>query len=419
MSVSGWNVGGLDVIGVTRIFAGKNKPVLRLTGAPYWAATGNYTLVAAIEEARMLSSFCDGADIDLMCEGDVYPRPRYTCPASYLELYDAAMRADGGYGGILKYMFDYIAGPDFETGYLKYHNGNKAYAEKLSKCFEGGANAGVRIIARPHTMKDADLNLSSLAAWSPIAFDGAMIASSSIPTIYRGEGICNSVFGENARSYDLSELKKGTVLDAVSAVILTQRGVDVGIKSFGGFVKKNIGRLCTDDPEYISYISDGKVRFLPAELKDSASPLLYSDSPDKNNTLAYSYENEEGERFLVFLFEGDSMRTHAYTCHSGLIKNYAVADVLTKTIPWIARKELPAYSTGNPQLSIMCRKDDSSMTVALLNCFADALTNPVITLDEEYKNIECVGCEAKTDGKTVTLTSKLYGYSSAMFRVSK
>ena len=413
ISESGWNVGGLDAVALSKTLAGRNRPVMRLTGAPYWAATGNYTLVAAIEEARLLASFCDGEDIDLMCEGDVYPRPRYTCPASYLELYEAAQRASGGYKGILKYMFDYVAGPNFETGYLALHNENKAYREKVSEWFGDGANEGVRIIARPHTMKDADLDLSSLYSWSPVAFDGATIANSGIPTVYRGEGVCKSVFGENARRLGLSELKNGAVLDAVSAVILTQRGIDVGLKSYGAFYERSISFLNTEDAEFKSYIANGNVRFLSCELCGGARAVLFANG----DAAAYTYENADGDRFFVFLYEADSNRTWAPSCNSGLLKNYATQDALIRYLPWIARHALPAYCKGNPELSLMCRRDGDTLAVAIFNCFADALVNPVIVLDGEYGEIECVGCNARLEGNKAVLTSKLYGFSSAMIRV--
>ena len=417
---SPWNVDGIDVTGISKILAGENKPILRLTGAPYWSTKKfRYSLLTVFEIARMLASFVHGNDFDLMSEGDVYPRPRYTCPSSYLELYDAVTRADGAYSGILKYMFDYVAGPDFETGYLRFHKENELYLEKVNELFEGGANAGVRIITYPHTMKNADLDLSTFNEHSPCPADATMLGNCGIPTIYRGKGICNSVFGENARLFELSRLSEGTVLDAVSAIILTQRGVDVGIKEYGRLVDKNISFLCTNDVEYKSFISKGNVKMLLPALEDTAEPLLFSTEQNNTDTVAYKYENANGERFLVFLFEGDSIFDSTQMRDSGLLKNYAVQKTLAKELPWVARKELDAYCIGNPELYLMCRKDESSMTVGLFNCFADALAEPVIMLDEEYKNIECIGCEAKIEGRKVILTSKMYGFTSAMFRVFK
>ena len=79
------------------------KPFICLIGAPYWSIKrdhGNSRLQNCIELHRMERSFC-GDDIEIFAEGDTFPRPRHTCPASYLELFDMAMRADGGFDGIV------------------------------------------------------------------------------------------------------------------------------------------------------------------------------------------------------------------------------------------------------------------------------------------------------------------------------
>ena len=417
---SPWNVDKTDVEGIARILAGKNPPLLRLTGAPYWAVKKrNYPLISVFEIARMLASFAEPWDIELMSEGDVYPRPRYTCPASYLELYDAVTRADGGYDGILKYMFDYVAGPELETGYLKFHEENTPYLETIEQLFKNGANVGVRVYAYPHTMETADLDLSRVTLHTPRPTDGAMLGACGIPTVYRGEGFCNSVFGENARRFPLDALKNGTVLDAVSAVILTQRGIDVGLGTIGELQKKEIAFLCTEDVEYKSFISDGKVRLLDAMLNASAKVLLYSSEPRGRTPVAYSYENADGQRFLVFLFEGDSMYSLSRVCDSGLMKNYATQRVLVEMLPWVARAPLPAYIKGNPNCYLMCKEDESTLSVALFNCFADALTEPVIVLSEPYARIECFGCDAVLEGNRIVLREKLHGFTSAAFRVYK
>ncbi len=412
-----WDVDGIDVPELARILAGKNQPILRLTGAPYWATkTRKFPLITVFEIARMLASFVCDEGFELMSEGDVYPRPRYTCPASYLELYDVATRADGNYNGILKYMFDYVAGPDFETGYLSLHEENKSFYEKLRTLFPCGANAGVRIVTAPDTMRHADLDLSAPKLHSPLPQDGTMLGECGIPTIYRGQGVCNAVFGENARALDLAELKNGTIIDATAAVILTERGVDVGLASFGKLVDKHIGFFSTNDPEHKSPITDGRVRVLNAVLKHAAEPVLFTSNGEP--PVAYRYENESGERFLVFLFEGASVYDYVTRIAlSGINKNYPVQEILIESIPWVARRPLPAYCDKNPELYLMCEQDTDAMSVAVLNCFADPVLHPVITLDQPYSRIECVGCEAQLNGNQVTLTSKLHAFSSAAFRV--
>ena len=416
-----WNVDGMDVVGIAKTLAGNNRPLLRLTGAPYWATKRTkYPLITVFEIARMLASFVSNEGIELMSEGDVYPRPRYTCPGAYLELYDGVTRADGGYDGILKYMFDYVAGPELETGYLRLHVDNRAFLEQtIPALFPNGANAGVRIITRPHTMKHADLDLTRASEHSPRPLDGTMLGSCGIPTLYRGRGICNSVFGENARLTDLSLLKEGTMLDAASAVILTQRGVDVGLSSYGEMTEQTISFLHTTDADYKSFITDGTVRMLSATLRDGAEPVLFSSSPNETIPVAYRYENANGERFLVFLFEGDSVYGANRVCLSGLNENLATQRALIENLPWVARRPIPAYSAENPNLYLMCAKEQGAMSVGLFNCFADCVTQPVIRLDEAYDRIECFGCRAELTGNTVTLTGKLHGFTAAAFRVWK
>ena len=411
-----WNADGTDIARITRILSGKHPPLLRLTGAPYWAVKKfQYPLIAVFEIARMLASFVCNEEFELMSEGDVYPRPRYTCPASYLELYDAVTRIDGGYSGILKYMFDYVAGPDFETGYLHFHKENRPLREALATLFPNGANTGVRIVTYPHTVGQSDHDLAPLRMISP----RPMLGSCSIPTIYRGKGVCNCVFGENARHIDLAELQNGTILDAVSACILSKRGVDVGLASFGGFGDKKISFLCTDDAQFKSFITDGAVKMLHATCKNGIEPLLFSAEPKGKQTVAYRYENDRGERFLVFLFEGGSIISTTSVCLSGLVKNPVTQQVLLHTIPWVAQKPLPAYSEKNPELYLMCAEDRNSLSVAFFNCFADSLANPVITLGDQYDRIECIGCEAELEGNTVTIKSKVNAFAFAAFRVYK
>lgn len=415
-----WNADGIDVPELVRILAGKNQRILRLTGAPYWA-TGirrTYPLISVFEIARMLASFVQEEGFELMCEGDVYPRPRYTCPASYLEMYDAVNRISGGYNGILKYMFDYVAGPDFETAYLEFHEKNQPFYNWLENAFPNGANAGVRIVVQPHTLAEANLDFSPPRTYSPVPLDGTMLGQCGIPTVYGKKGICNSLFGENARSFSLDELDTGTILDAVSARILSERGVDVGIQSKGEFVQETIRYLSSNDPESKPTITNGEVRVLDALLCDRAEPLLYATGINRTIPFAYRYENADGQRFLVFMLEAACIYDYKKSIAlSGLTKNYATQEVLINTVPWLSRQPLPAYCAKNPELYLMCEKNDGSLSVALFNCFADAVMNPVIMLDKEYSNIECMNCEAKIEGSKVILTNTLHAFSMAAFRV--
>ena len=103
---------------------------------------------------------------------------------------------------------------------------------------------------------------------------------------------------------------------------------------------------------------------------------------------------------------------------SGLFRGYAEQDLLLKTIPWLSGKTLPISSRKNPELYTICeRGEDGSLAVGLFNCFADSVLYPTFELDREYKSVECAGCEAELNGKTLTLKSELGANKFAAFKL--
>ncbi|MBE6568000.1 MAG: hypothetical protein E7657_05005, partial [Ruminococcaceae bacterium] len=243
---SPFSVDGIDTVALTKTLAGESTPFIRLHGAPYWVAFNKWSFSEIFSYSRMFASFFQGSGIEALAEGDVYPRPRYNTPASYLELFDAMVRIDGGHTGILKYMADYTAPPLFETGYFDRHVRNKERAARLKEFFPHGANLGVRAKLIPHLFKDADLDLSPASAASPKPTSAAWLSHNGIPVIFSGEGIATAAFGENARHLSEKELAGGVILDGVAAMILAEMGVDVGICSYQGFSLRCYRYLSTE-----------------------------------------------------------------------------------------------------------------------------------------------------------------------------
>ena len=71
-------------------------------------------------------------NIETMSEGDQFPRPRTACPASYLEIFDTALRASGDFKGILKYAIDYTSKPGYEDSYILNYGKTVLYISKLT-----------------------------------------------------------------------------------------------------------------------------------------------------------------------------------------------------------------------------------------------------------------------------------------------
>ena len=410
---SPWGIDGADIAGITRILAGNTPPVLRLHGAPYWTPIGDNSYAEVFSIARMFASFVCDEGFDLMAEGDVYPRPRYNTPAATLELFDAVIRADKKHNGILKYMVDYTAGPEFETGYVKRHKRDLPFFEKLGEFFKNGADCGVRVLVSPGKVSDYDFSLSVPSQKSPYPSAAILLGRNSIPTTFSGEGICYAAFGEGARELNESSLNRGVILDGVGAAILAEKGIDVGIESFDSFGTRKLSYMETDDPSEIGAIRRGECRMLNAKLKDSVRPVLYATENGEKVVFAYSYENEKAQRFLVYLYDGGSLPKLA-----GVLCNYAQQLVLSKEVEWVSGKKLPVSCPKNPDLYVMCERNGDSLSVLLLNCFADKILTPRIKLDKEYSSVECAECEAEVIGDELVFKSDIEAFGFAAFRLS-
>lgn len=402
---SPFSVDGIDAVALTKMLAGDNSPLIRLHGAPYWVTFNKWSFSEIFSYSRMFASFFKDSGIESWAEGDVYPRPRYNTPASHLELFDAMVRIDGAHSGILKYMADYTAPPLFETGYFDYHVRNKERAARLKEFFPHGANLGVRAKLTPHLFKDADLDLSPASAASPKPTSAAWLSHNGIPVIFSGEGIATAAFGENARHLTEKELVGGVILDGVAAVILAEMGVDVGICSYQGFSLRRYRYLSTERKGEMGAVMGGECRLLNANLQKNATTVLLGYEEGAPETFAYTYENKEGARFLVYLVDGESVAGG-----SGLFANYMQSLALSRCLPWVARTSLPLTAKPHPELYVMCEREEQKTAIALLNCHADDVLAPTFTLDRIYKSATCDGGECILDGNTLIFKTDIPAY---------
>lgn len=406
------NIDGVDGVELTKILAGNNPPLLRIHGAPYWAIE-KASLGFCIESARMMSYLHGGRGVEIISEGDTYPRPRYVVPASYLELFDAAMRADGSTDGILKYMFDYHNVPEYETGYVDRHIIGLKKQEELSKVMDGGIEEGVRIRVASHTFKDSffyeDYSLSNLNQ-SPYA-NGAHLSTLSIPTTYSGKGILDFIIGENARGISIDEIKDGCILDATAALIFAEKGLDVGIDKVISYGKEIVTSEKFDSGEIVAcYLS---LRVLRAEYSDKVKVL----STAHGTPLTILYENKEGKKFYIFCFSVEEMHENIKSENSTVKCSYARQKDLKNACEWISGKRLPVYLPNCPELYPIVKRKDKSMAVAIFNCYADEIINARISLDKVYKKVNCYGFNGKLDKDCLVVDGTISAYSYVFFEL--
>ena len=411
--MSVWDFDGADSIEISKKLAGKTKPFIRLIGAPYWAVNKGWgnRLQDVIELERMELAWCADEDIEIFGEGDVFPRPRFNCPASYLEGFDTALRADGGFDGILKYAVDYTSNANYENGYVKRHIENKELYNEINDVFGNKKAVGVRVYESMKKFEHMDVpkaakgNHLADMFFSPAA---RMLASSSIPTVYEGSGLCGIVFGENAKYIPDEALKNGLIIDARAAEILSEKGIDVGIESGTELPPKLMAEeYFIDENEYVPVnLLSGTYDM---KLKSGAKVQSYFIDNDEKYPASYIYENAEGQRFLVFAFNG-------YFMHEFLYRQYTRSKQLVKNIKWLSGNSLSASISGNPDLYVMSKSDGKALSVGLWNFFEDYISEPVINLDKEYSKIRFVNCTGKLDGSTVYL-SKIQPYEFVAFMV--
>ncbi len=414
-----WDSEGWDPMKMSKIMAGKNKPFIRTIDAPYWAACGFKKLSAIAEYARCQLDMYKGRGAEVFTEGDTYPRPRYECPASFLECFDMIMRADGNADGILKYMLDYISDADYETGYIDEMLKNAENYKWIEKNFKDKTAVGVRPYVAMHIAETIEVKGSgALDQVQNVLLRPSLKFTSlnSLPTSYE-KGNVNVCFGEDARYIPEEELKYGSIIDLTAAKILMERGIDVGIESIACSQSHEQTEF-TDIP-YEYFVGEGQYTRLEAaeiDLPDvkcspDATPVTKHIIGQTEKLGAYQYENAQGMRFLVYLFDMYSAENAP-----GWLYGYAKKRQLQRSIEWLGRKPLRVFAEGNsPRLYILGKEDSRSMTVGLWNLFEDKAEGVKVKLAQEAKSVEFMNCSGKIEGNYVILDSAVYPYEFVGF----
>ena len=410
--LTAWDIDGIHAMELSRILAGNTKPFIRLIGAPYWAVKRNWgnELQDCIDMDRMEAAWIRNVDpeIEVIAEGDSFPRPRTTCPASYLENFDMAVRAAGCCDGILKYGIDYFSNMDYETGYTKFHLRNKENYQGIHKHFDGKKEVGVRVYTYPAKLCRAEFEAPVNIEHMVFPQAARILSYNTIPIKFEGEGQCGAVFGEDARQLPLDQIGKGMILDLAAAKILSQRGVDVGVSEFGGMTK--CGRL----ERYITPENYCLTRDMPIGkivLKEGAEVLSDTETPDGVYPVSFRYENAQGQRFLI-------LNAVPNVSNNNPLKQYARSRQIEENVSWISGKKLPAYCYGNPAMYTIAKEGDGQLAVGLWNLHADIAIDPVVELAESYTSIEFIGCSGKLEGDKVLL-SDIPAFGFAGFNVTK
>lgn len=422
-----WDFCGTDQIELTLAFAGNTKPLLRTIGAPYW----DTNIIEVLENTRMQADWCNGLNIELFSEGDVYPRPRYQVSSKVLELFDLALLADGSMDGILKYMYDYNIKPGYETGYADRHVHNEPLREQIKELFLEKHAVGVTPVNILHKIENWHLpdtlpeegkeRIATKLIRSYRSVSASLLSKNSIPTVHSSSSDAEVLFlcGENARYLTKQMLGKGAILDTTAARILMEAGIDTGLLS---------AEPCHFSQEYfrqeddtIRNIDNGSLQRICCARSANIVSVFHQGNCE-DSPASYLYENEDGQRFYVLAYDFyNSTENVNYT------NNYYRQAHLIRAIEWIGKKKLPAVCTKNPGLYLLAavnsprtdtgNQSHTSMAVALCNVHLDDILQPQIILDKPYSKIHCINCTGVLEGDKVYL-SQIPPYGFAAFEVT-
>ncbi len=431
--MSSWDMDGTTAVSLARILAGKTKPFLRLSGAPYWAVRTSFgqRLQDVIEFERMLAAWTQGEGIEVLSECDSYPRPCWICPSSYLELFDLAMRADGKCCGTLKYVFDYRMNAEYESGYVRHHLRNVESARKLEALFADKEDFGVRVWEAKQKFADtvvpACMEGKDRVQYQVFSPASQMLAALSVPTTHTGIGEGNIAFGENVRYIPREALAGGLITDARGAEILSEMGVDVGVRAWNGTCKTEWEYFCdavdftsTDGAEGRLVTLDRNALVQSCFVGRQEQELIFLGREEARahfvatqnvRPASYLYQNAENERFLVLL-------TDAYFVPPARNRNYLRAKQVKAALSWMTERELTVEVETRPDLYVLAKQKGARMAIGLWNLSADPVLVPTVYFSEAVNVEACVCCTASADGKTVTL-GELAPYSVAAIEVTR
>ena len=416
---SSWDADGINPIDISEILAGKGRPYIRLFGAPYHHVA--YPLYCAIERERTQFHWLRGSRAEITTEGDTYPRPRYACPASYVECFDMILRADGGSDGIMKYMIDYSASPSYEPGFIDRHVKNKPLYDIIEKEFSG-ESIGFTPYLPLGKIAGSDLSFTDSVGYRGLAeqiFEYnspyELLSASSLPSGYSEDGV-KIVFGESARVITKEDLGRGAIIDIDAAKILIDRGIDVGISELSDdpiFIQDGF----TDVP-YERYPDGENLRLDPIPiygytLKPGAQAQSRITKKNEIYDFVYTYENADGIRFLVLPFSAmTAVKSFGY------FKSYRRKRQLIDAYEYISGKPLDAYVDGNhPSLYTLVKRDGDAITVGLWNLFEDKTDSVKIKVSREPKSVRFIGCDGCFDGNCITVTSTVYPYEFCAVKI--
>ncbi|MHB1155453.1 MAG: hypothetical protein ACYC26_01305 [Phycisphaerales bacterium] len=375
-------------------FAGKTRPFMRTSGAPYWIHAP-WSLSCEVEFVRLQRSWVQALvpDTEALCEGDTYPHVRSRCSATVLHAYHQVLHASGA-RQILSYVLPYTSPPSFEMGYVEMMERMRPHHQALLGLMPDDArDAGVSIPWQPGLLRQTEMRSASDTdsnSNDPIVHK--VFARLGIPIAYDADSGPVVLSSHQARFVSETDIRawsaRGLVLDAPAAAELLARGIRCAATSvercqpaaFELFGNDELNGRFAGGQVGMKSGGDIYFRLTPAPGARTLSTLTQSNYQALGPAVLV-HETAEGHRTAVLGWDmrgsfGESM----------LMWNAARQEQFQRILSWVGKIPLPACSAGQPNLHVMVRRSCSTpgvgrIMVTLLNGSYDRLVSPEVRLD--------------------------------------
>ncbi len=405
---------GVDAIELTKILAGNTKPFLRFTGAPYWYTSKKHNiqmLQTVVEITRLQYEWCKNQGVELFTEADSYPHNRFQVPASHVEGFDLATRVAENLDS-LKYVMGYFSQPDYEMRYANEHIKHLKLYEEIAKAFDDKEATGIRIYEQMRMVENLELpekftDESSIISHWIHNHASAIPISGAIPTTYSGDGICGMAFGEQAKYLPETAFEKGLIIDLRAAEILQEKGIDVGLKS-----KKLLDYLPVE--RFPQYKTDTFLACYTTayniEISDKADVISTFYYEGTETPAAYLYENENGQRFMVYGFVYSELYER-----SGNIFSYCRGRQINDSMEWLGGKKMPVECNGHPKLYCICKENESGIAAGYFNFHEDEINDAEVIFEKKPSKVEFINCDGiKTENGVIIKHMKAFGFAGIL-----
>lgn len=399
-----WDLEGIDAMELTKILAGNNKPFMRFTSAPYWATKAvdrfkGQPLSAVIEDVRVQEKWCRDSGIEVFCEADTYPRPRFSVSSSMMECFSLPLWATGGMGE-LGYFFNYVTSPEYELGYCKHRIANRPIYDFVKEHMADMPAYGVRVYNEMRKFESCEF---------PAEFAGEdfimstffnrgseFLSRLSVPVCYEEDAAVALAFGEEGRYVKKPAQKM--ILDIRAAQIMTARGFDVGLRSAAPVPAPSVELIDGERVQLLYFSTDG---FYAAELAEGAKVLSeFAMENDSRIPAAYTYQSGDTE-YLVYTFDAWNV-SH----YSGALLSYSRQRQLLNFIG-----KMPALC-GNPDVYQVAKKDGEKTALLFVNIAEDSILDGVVELDDTYREVLVCGADGHLVGDRFVLDAPVAPFAS-------